>query len=83
MNDSERLDYVIGQVAALKAFCITLICLHPAPRQLATALEKFAEMGVAKTLPTRASDAMIEGMETMKAHLLSVAQDEAKRRGGP
>jgi hypothetical protein len=80
MTDTERLDYVIGQVATLKAFCMCVSLVHENPAALLEGFEKFSEMTTAKTLPTPASEAMIDGIEEMKQVLLTVLQDAVERR---
>lgn len=80
MNNHDRLDYLIGQVATLKAFCIALAITHREPAVLQRIFTRVAEITTAKTLPTEASEAMLGGMENMANDLLQVLQGESTRR---
>ena len=53
MNNEDRLDYLIGQVATLKSFCIALAITHREPAALQRAFAKAAEITTAKTLPRK------------------------------
>lgn len=83
VTESDRLDFALGQIAALKNFCLAVIRLHPNPASLAKGLNALVEMGVSNTPAGPASDAMIEGMEDMKASLAAAAQIEVRRQGDP
>ncbi len=83
MDSEQRLDYVIGQVTALKAFCISAIVSHPNPTELLTHFSRASEITTAKTLPTKASEAMIEGIESINRDLLRVLQQESTRKTDP
>ena len=80
MNNEQKLDFIIGQVASLKAFCISVIVAHPKPTELFTHFSHASEITAAKTLPTQASEAMIEGLESISRDLLRVLQQEASRK---
>lgn len=80
MNNEQRLDFVIGQVASLKAFCICAIGTHPRPAELLAYFSRASEITAAKTLPTQASEAMIEGIESINRDLLRVLQEEVSRK---
>jgi len=81
MTNEDRLDFLIGQVAAMKAFCIASAVSHTNPSELLAAFQRGSEYTVAKTLPTVASEAMLQGMDSMNQDLLKVVQGESKRRG--
>ncbi len=80
MTDNERLDFAIGQVAALKSFCVALVSTHANPDGLVAYLSLASEVAAAKSLPTLASDAMVEGLERMQNDLLAIVQREVQRR---
>lgn len=80
MNNEERLDFVIGQVAVLKAFCAAVVISHPAPESILQVFTRASEITTAKMLPTGASEAMLEGIESMTQDLHKVLQGEAHRR---
>lgn len=80
MNDEERLDFVIGQVAVLKAFCAAAVINHPNPEAVLRTFNKTTEITTAKMLPTGASEAMLEGIESMTQDLQKVLQGETQRR---
>lgn len=80
MEQEERLDYLIGQVAALKAFCAAILVDHPAPSNVLAAFNKAGEMAISKTLPTVASEPMLTGMQTMCADLSTFVQLEINRQ---
>lgn len=80
MTESDRLDYAIGQIAVLKAFCMCAAITHQNPTELQKGFEKFSEITVAKLLPTVASEAMLSGVEEIKTALATVLQDAVERR---
>ena len=82
MNNEQRLDYVIGQVTSLKAFCISVIVAHPNPAELLKHFARASETTIAKMLPTPASEAMVEGIESINRDLLRVLQQDVSRKAG-
>jgi hypothetical protein len=80
MTDSDRLDYALGQIAALKAFCMCAAITHQNPTELQKGFEKFSEMTVAKMLPTVASEAMLIGIDEIKTALTAVLKDAVEHR---
>ena len=83
MSDSERIDYLLGQVASLKAFCMCVCLLHERPSKLKEGFSKFSEMTASKMLPTEASDAMLDGIEEIRKALARVLEDADQRRANP
>lgn len=55
MNNEERLDYVLGQVAVLKAFCISSIIANTNPADVLTYFGQTNEITTSKMLLTQAS----------------------------
>jgi hypothetical protein len=80
MTNEERLDYLIGQVAAIQAFCAASLVAHPRPSAVLVAFESASEVTIAKTIPTAASDAMIQGVESMCDRLIKSIQLEVARQ---
>lgn len=72
MTETERLDYVIGQMAVLEAFCFALVSTHPNRPALREHFAQLAEYPIAKLLPTQASEAMLEGAQGTQAKLAAV-----------
>lgn len=86
MTDAERIDYLTGQVVALKGFCIALIASHPDPELLGHAIERTGEQAVALALPTSASDALLAGLANIQTALEGTLQlrrgaQESKKGG--
>ncbi|MDB5989484.1 MAG: hypothetical protein JWQ10_887 [Herbaspirillum sp.] len=79
MSNEEKLDYLIGQVTVLKAFCIASIVAHPDPSKLAKHFDRAKEITIAKTLSTNASEETLAGIENISADLSKVCSLEAKR----
>jgi hypothetical protein len=75
----DRIDYLIGQVAALKAFCVAVIASHKDPSLLMHATAKIGEINVAQALPTPATDATLKGMEDVQAALMRTFADRGGR----
>lgn len=56
MRDRDRLDYVIGQLAALKTFCFAVVASHPDWQTLGVCITAMSEQTLADLLVTPASD---------------------------
>ena len=80
MTDADRIDFLLGQVASLKAFCMCLALLHERPEELQRGFDKFSEMTAARMLPTGASDVMLEGIDEIRNALAAVLKDAAVRQ---
>ena len=74
MTDSEKLDFVIGQVAACKSALMTFCEEAEFPEHLLKALRHGKEITIAKTLASSASEATISGIEEV---------NRPGNRGGP
>lgn len=83
MTNDDRVDYLIGQVATLKAFCVASIIAHPEPDKLLAHFNRAAEHTEARLLPTEARDAVVDGSNTMVQQLRHVLEGEARRRARP
>ena len=80
MTNDERMDFLIGQIAVLKAFCIATVIAHPRPDEILKHFNRASEITTAKTLSTVASDSMLQGIESMTNDLLHVIKGESKRK---
>jgi hypothetical protein len=79
MNSEKKLDYLIGQVTVMKAFCIASIVAHPDPIKLAKHFDRAKEIAIANTLSTNASEEILAGIENISAELSKVCSLESKR----
>ncbi|KAF1069080.1 hypothetical protein APR50_22690 [Variovorax paradoxus] len=75
MTDKERLDYLQGQVAALKSFCLALMSSHPNPRLLFDRMERFGNQQAGILLGQPTSDALLQGADAMRDQLLAYARE--------
>jgi hypothetical protein len=69
MRDRDRFDYVICQLAALKAFCFAVVASHPDRQTPGVCITAMEGQTLADLLVTPASDAMVAGVENMFADL--------------
>lgn len=82
MKDTERTDFLIGQVSVLKAAIIALVIKHPEPEDLLKIFERGSEHTISNLLPTVASEAMLEGVDDMRHTLLHILSSEVKKKSG-
>ena len=75
MTDKERLDYLQGQVAALKSFCLALMSSHPNPRLLFDRMERFGNQQAGILLGQPTSDALLQGADAKRDQLLAYARE--------
>jgi len=73
MNEIDRLEHIIGQVAALKTFCVTVVATYPNPVELSKCLSTLAEVTMAKTLGGAASESVLADIESVLADLKDAA----------
>ena len=69
MTDAERIDYLQGQVLALRSMCYALAVTHKDLPQLVKAMDKYGEMQIAVTLGQATSEKTLEGAAGMRASL--------------
>lgn len=72
MNDSTRIHFLAGQVAALNAFAIALIKTHPDLEALQAEYATLTEKQVALSSPEPVSEAYLEGQQQTAAPLLAL-----------
>lgn len=69
MTDSEKIDFLGGEVDALLAFASSIIKTHPDPRALEAAYFDSKERQAAMTLASPASDAFVQGQDQIRDRL--------------
>lgn len=69
MTDAERIDFMQGQIIALRSMCFALMATHGNLPQLVNAMERFAELQIGVTLGQAASEATLEGAANMRETL--------------
>ena len=75
MTDQERIDYLIGQVTALKSFCFALMASHENLPLLASRMDRFNEQQVGILLGQAAEESTLDGADAMRTDLRNCAQD--------
>ena len=71
MTDEERIDYLIGQVTALKSFCFALLASHENLPMLVSRIEKLNEQQIGLLLG-QAADAMRTDLRNYAGDLLQL-----------
>lgn len=79
MNDAQRVQYLMGQVAALQVVLLAFIDTHPEPKVIAPRLERLSEGGVARLLPSEGSDEMLAGFEAVVEKACALARERLQR----
>lgn len=75
MTDEERIDYLIGQVTALKSFCFALLASHENLPLLVSRMEKLNERQIGLLLGQAAQEVTLEGADAMRTDLRNYAGD--------
>jgi hypothetical protein len=81
MTDSEKINFLGGQVNALLAFTSAVIKAHHDAARLEAAFAESRDLQEAITLPTNASEAFIKGQEDIRASIKGCFLSAALRRG--
>jgi hypothetical protein len=69
MTDSEKLEFLAGQVHALMGFAMAVITSHPNRSLLAEHFEKIAEINLARAEGELVSDDYVDGVLDVKERL--------------
>ncbi|MDM0117299.1 hypothetical protein QTI66_34850 [Variovorax sp. J22R133] len=78
-NDKYRLETLIGEMMAFKAFTIAMVAVHPAPDQLKHAFNVATEQMMADLLNySSVSEDMIEGLRAMTYSLEALIEHRLK-----
>jgi hypothetical protein len=72
--EDKRLEYLIGQVAALESFCMASIITNPDRMKLITYYQKLAERGSANNIYLPISDTALNAYDKTVEKLVSVLQ---------
>lgn len=80
MSDTDRIEFLEGQIQVLTAFAFAMIETHPDRRQLESLLTQFVEGTLAKISGTTAAEPLVDGIHDMKARLLDYASKSAERQ---
>lgn len=73
---TERIDFITGQVAALKSICIALIVHHSDRKSLLPHLTSAGEATTESMRGTHATEATIAGVASVHNELLAALQTE-------
>lgn len=82
MTEEDRLDFVIGQVVALKAALMAIASQSERPSELLAAIRRDMEITISTALPTTVSESTLDGFAEVRRAVEFAAEDAAKRRGG-
>ena len=80
MTDRDRIEFLQGQIQCLLALSFALIETHPDKTRLRAFVETNLEGVSAKLLSSPVQDAMLEGVEDMKAKLLQYISSSSARK---
>ena len=79
MSDTDRIDFLQGQIQALVAFSFAMIEAHPDRRSLLAYVSQNLEVALAKISGAAVPEPVVEGLEDMKTRLLEYATKAAAR----
>ena len=71
MTDSEKIDYLSGQLSGLRAVVYSLIETHPSPLRLQAVFERKLQVVLAASIPTRVTEVYLDGMHAETDSVLS------------
>lgn len=80
MSDTDRIDFLQGQIQVLLAFSFAMIETHPDRRQLLVYLNQNLEGTLAKISGTAVPEPLVDGIQDMKDRLLEYAIKSAARQ---
>lgn len=83
MPDPDRADFALGQIAAMKTFCIAILHTFPDPARLEMIFNALAQATHDKTFPRPFSDATIAGLENMTADLADALRKKVESLKSP
>lgn len=83
MTDSEKIEFLEGQVHALVGFATAVIFSHPNPTLFAQCLEKIGEVNLARAEADTVTDAYVDGVISIKTRLKSLAETALARQTHP
>ena len=65
MSADEKIDWLVGQVDALKAFMLASIRSHPNAQAFSQEFETASEIQLGQVLPRKISEHYIQGLQSM------------------
>ena len=75
MTDKERIEFLAGEVNALRAFCLAVVNTHPEPATLGDQFHRLSEMAIGISGGSAVSEEYMKGMqqtaEEFTKHILS------------
>lgn len=81
MNDSQKINYLAGQVAALEAFAISIISTHPAIAQLRADFTRLNAVQGATSMNKSVTEEYLDGRaavaDGLQNHMDAVAESKA------
>jgi hypothetical protein len=69
MTESEKIEFLAGQIHALMGFALAVINTHPSPAQLSRHLDFAGEITLARAEGTLVSDHYVEGLQNVQDRL--------------
>lgn len=83
MTESEKIEFLGGQVHALMGFAIAVITTNADPAKLARHLDFVGQVTLARTENDLVSDTYIEGIQDVQDRLKRAVETALKQRAGP
>jgi hypothetical protein len=74
VTESEKIEFLGGQVHALMGFAIAVITSHPTPAVLALHVDRMAEINLANAESTAVVETYIDGVLDVKDRLKSATE---------
>jgi hypothetical protein len=82
-TDTEKIEFLRGQVRALASFATAIIAIYPDPLLLHQTLSTTAEIVLANTEASLVSDRVVAGIQSINDHLLSVSTTRLANQAPP
>lgn len=83
MTDSEKIEFLGGQVHALIGFATAIIIADPTPARLQKYLDYVGEINLARAEGALVSESYVEGVLDVKDRLKRAVETALKQRANP
>lgn len=83
VTESEKIEFLAGQLHALMGFATANICSDPRLEELAEGIEKVGEVNLARVEGDLVSDEYVEGVLHVRKHLRQSVEIARAQRKGP
>ena len=83
MTDSEKIEFLAGQVHALMGFAIAIITTSADPTRLARHLDFVGEITLARTEGASVPDSYVEGVQDIQDRLTRAVETARTPRANP